>query len=61
MGPRELLPLHLPAGAVAEGSPGDAPDGAGSDPREQIAHDEAPQGYDDLSPFERGPEITERR
>jgi hypothetical protein len=56
MGPRELLPLHLPDGADVAGEPaGDV------DPREQIAHDEQPQGYDDLSPFERGPEITERR
>ncbi|KQX66796.1 DUF3710 domain-containing protein [Angustibacter sp. Root456] len=55
MGPRELLPLHLPDGAVAGEPPADA------DPREQIAHDEQPQGYDDLSPYERGPEITERR
>lgn len=57
MGPRELLPLHLPDGAVA----GEPPAAAEDDPREQIAHDEQPKGYDDLSPFQRGPEITERR
>ncbi|MGN6611967.1 MAG: DUF3710 domain-containing protein [Angustibacter sp.] len=56
MGPRELLPLHLPDGAGVAGEAA-----ADADPREQIAHDEQPQGFDDLSPFERGPEITERR
>lgn len=58
MGPRELLPLHLPEGAVAGEPPAS---GDEADPRQQIAHEEAPQGYDDLTPFERGPEITERR
>ena len=68
MGPRELLPLHLPTGATVTGENGEAVDpgaarapGDVADPREQIAHDERPQGYDDLTPFERGPEITERR
>ncbi len=41
MGPRELLPLHLPDGAVAGEPPADAGD---ADPREQIAHDEQPRG-----------------
>ena len=48
MGPRELLPLHLPAAAVdAEGA--------------VLGTEEAPTRMADLSPFERGPEITERR
>jgi hypothetical protein len=52
MGPRELLPLHLPEGA--EQAPGED--------LEPLADDgDAPEGYDDLQPFERGPEITERR
>jgi hypothetical protein len=60
MGPRELLPLHLPTGA--EVSPGpDSAAGIEADPRQQIAQEERPEGYDDLTPFERGPEITERR
>lgn len=60
MGPRELLPLHLPAGAeVVPGA--DADPAAEADPRQQIAQEERPAGYDDLAPFERGPEITERR
>ena len=50
MGPRELLPLHLPAGA--EGPP-DGPDG------EPV--DDTPTSSEDLNPFQRGPEITERR
>ena len=65
MGPRELLPLHLPEGAQVEGGPLAAPeDGEGAaedDPRQSIAHDEQAQGFGDLKPFERGPEITERR
>ena len=52
MGPRELLPLHLPEGA--EQAPGEDV--------EQLADDgDAGESYDDLQPFERGPEITERR
>lgn len=47
MGPRELLPLHLPVEAT------DADDAA-------VAAAEA-DATDDLDPFERGPEITEIR
>jgi len=56
MGPRELLPLHLPAGAE-EAVAGEVV--AGQD--EPLRGDDAPSGADDLNPFERGPEITERR
>ena len=52
MGPRELLPLHLPAG-VPEPGEGDA--------EGEPEQDGGPTGADDLNPFERGPEITERR
>jgi hypothetical protein len=54
MGPRELLPLTLPA---------DAEPAPGQDPAEAHLHDHGddPEGYEDLNPFERGPEITERR
>jgi hypothetical protein len=48
MGPRELLPLRLPEGAQPE-------------PGELAEPEQADVGYDDLHPFERGPEITERR
>ncbi len=51
MGPRELLPLHLPAGAQ---EPVEGPEGA-------VEQDGEPVHADDLNPFERGPEITERR
>ena len=52
MGPRELLPLHLPVGAQepVEGQVEDEPE-----------QDTGPASADDLNPFERGPEITERR
>jgi hypothetical protein len=50
MGPRELLPLQLPAGADA--GPGEA---LGP------VDDGDAEGFEDLQPFERGPEITERR
>lgn len=53
MGPRELLPLRLPD--VAQG-----PDGAPSSD-EPLSADDAPTTAQDLNPFERGPEITERR
>lgn len=56
MGPRELLPLHLPAGALEPGE-GEVGGGVQAEP-EQAA---GPTGADDLNPFERGPEITERR
>lgn len=63
MGPRELLQLHLPTGA--EVTPGeDAPpaeQAVEEPPQQRIAHDEPARGFDDLAPFERGPEITERR
>jgi hypothetical protein len=52
MGPRELLPLRLPEGARP--APGELPE-----PEE--ATGDVPAGYEDLHPFERGPEITERR
>jgi hypothetical protein len=60
MGPRELLPLHLPVGAEVSGEPGedDDPD---LGPQERIAENAPPQTVDDLQPFKRGPEITERR
>ena len=53
MGPRELLPLHLPEGAQG-------PDSAPSSD-EPLSAEDAPTSADDLNPFERGPEITERR
>ncbi len=53
MGPRELLPLHLP-----EAGPGEDA-AAGDDLEDEV--DERAVGADDLRPFERGPEITERR
>ncbi len=56
MGPRELLPLHLPAGAQEPG--GGQGEGEVEGAPEQAA---GPIGADDLNPFERGPEITERR
>jgi hypothetical protein len=52
MGPRELLPLRLPEGA--EQAPGQD-----LDPADDLG--EPQEGYEDLHPFERGPEITERR
>ncbi|HEX8498197.1 MAG TPA: hypothetical protein VF661_13445, partial [Actinomycetales bacterium] len=51
MGPRELLPLHLP---VAATDADEATVAAAED--EQEAQDEHT-----LDPFERGPEITETR
>ena len=51
MGPRELLPLHLPAGAQ---EPVEGEEGG-------VESDVEPAHADDLNPFERGPEITERR
>jgi hypothetical protein len=54
MGPRELLPLQLPEGAQAGPPPGEEPD------VDDVPGD-APAAYEDLNPFERGPEITERR
>ncbi|MGL4172461.1 MAG: DUF3710 domain-containing protein [Actinomycetota bacterium] len=55
MGPRELLALRLPEGTQVTETPGE-------DPREQLARDEKqPERFDDLQPFSRGPEITERR
>ncbi|GAB3592125.1 DUF3710 domain-containing protein [Angustibacter peucedani] len=61
MGPRELLPLHLPKGADVQGDVPAAAVAPGDDPRESIAQDEQARSYDDLAPFRRGPEITERR
>lgn len=60
MGPRELLPLTLPEGAEAAAEDdgddeGDAQVPAAAEP------DGGGQGFDDLKPFERGPEVTERR
>jgi hypothetical protein len=57
MGPRELLPLRLPEGA--QPAPGEVlePEEAGG----EVPEGYVPEGYDDLHPFERGPEITERR
>ena len=53
MGPRELLPLRLPEGAQG-------PDSAPSSD-EPLSAEDAPTSAQDLNPFERGPEITERR
>lgn len=50
MAPRELLPLQLPQ--QPGGSPGSGPSGPAG---------EGPRSTADLSPFERGPEITEVR
>jgi hypothetical protein len=61
MGPRELLPLHLPTGAEVTPDPDGEQAPEAADPRQQIAQEERPEGFDDLAPFERGPEITERR
>lgn len=54
MAPRDLLPLRLPTGAspAAEGEPSEA---AGTPKGPSTGR------HDDLAPFERGPEITERR
>jgi hypothetical protein len=63
MGPRELLALRLPEGAQVTDGEG-AGGGAGQDlgPQERLARDEQPaESFDDLRPFRRGPEITERR
>ncbi|OPZ53707.1 MAG: hypothetical protein BWY91_01863 [bacterium ADurb.BinA028] len=49
MAPREQLPLRLPQ---ADGPEAARPDASpGGEP--------TPAGFDDLQPFERGPEITE--
>ncbi|GAA4353487.1 DUF3710 domain-containing protein [Angustibacter luteus] len=63
MGPRELLPLRLPTGDDVEGGPadGEPEDGSQAPAQESIAANEPPKSYDDLAPFRRGPEITERR
>lgn len=61
MGPRELLPLHLPAGAVAPQDGDENGDENGDGANEPLQGDEGPATVDDLNPFERGPEITERR
>lgn len=61
MAPRDLLPLTLPAGAAP--APADA--AAAPVATEEAADDEqetgAARSEDDLKPFDRGPEITERR
>ena len=67
MAPRDLLPLTLPAaarpatpGAVAAGGAAVATSGTGTDDgTDDAAADRTDP--DDLAPFERGPEITERR
>ncbi len=60
MAPRDLLPLTLPAGAApppAQAAPEAASKAAPPDPSaEGVTRSE-----DDLKPFDRGPEITERR
>ena len=56
MAPRDPLPLRLPE------QESDAAEGQGAD--EELAgdaEDDVPSRYDDLDPFERGPEITEIR
>lgn len=52
MPPRDPLPLTLPADAVAAGE---------AEPGEQDEPEAEQDGFADLDPFERGPEITETR
>ncbi len=70
MAPRDLLPLQLPRndadagaegdGGVADGSGGGNPSGAGSTPGADEPDEIRGAGsFDDLRPFDRGPEITE--
>jgi hypothetical protein len=63
MGPRELLPLRLPVVDEEQGAAGEPAQGADEDTavQESIAANEPAQSFDDLKPFKRGPEITERR
>ncbi|GMA85290.1 hypothetical protein GCM10025868_05400 [Angustibacter aerolatus] len=59
MGPRELLPLTLPADV-----PQDATDAVDDDVQasdDSTAEGDRPPGWADMQPFQRGPEITERR
>jgi hypothetical protein len=59
MAPRDLLPLRLPTGAApaaAEGEPAEA-----ADTSTGASTGASTSQHDDLAPFERGPEITERR
>lgn len=56
MAPRDPLPLHLPAQQpVGAGQDGDVEAGSGDGP------EDGPRRFEDLDPFERGPEITETR
>jgi hypothetical protein len=52
MPPRDPLPLTLPADAVAADE---------AEPDEADDVEDEPEGFADLDPFERGPEITETR
>lgn len=74
MGPRELLPLHLPQVPADEAGLADPDDdddegydldhdaeGLPDDLERLDAGAAAPATLDDLNPFQRGPEITERR
>ena len=60
MGPRELLPLHLPAGAQ-DPDGGLVEGGLEGGAEGEVEPDAGPGHADDLNPFTRGPEITERR
>jgi hypothetical protein len=64
MGPRELLPLRLPLTDDPAADGLTSTDGEPDDDQpvqESIAANEPPASFDDLQPFRRGPEITERR
>jgi hypothetical protein len=63
MAPRDLLPLTLPAAATPAPAAA-AAGGVAADPEQADRAEDAGTGgrtHDDLAPFERGPEITERR
>lgn len=62
MAPRDLLALKLPAGTQTPGASPQAPGASPQAPGDQSSGDDSAGGArDPLKPFERGPEITERR
>lgn len=62
MGPRELLPLRLPEDAQPAAAEADAEASeASGEGAPQAGGEPGVRTHDDLQPFERGPEITERR
>lgn len=61
MGPRELLPLRLPVDAEVALEQSEAVVGESGLQPERISDNAPAETFDDLTPFERGPEITERR